>query len=179
MEMIVLGLLCIRDFTMYEIKQAIDTSISFFYSGSYGSIHPALKKLAEHGFVKSVDASAGGRARKLFSITDAGRRKHQEWLKSSIPVSRFQDEGLLRLFFLGTIPRKNRVQILEDYLVSLKHHETEILNIIEESKNILLPANQREGFKFRMLTAEFGAKYYEFEQDFYKSILKKMKTGEI
>ncbi len=43
MDCVILGLLSHEELTGYEIKRRIDTTLKFFWSGSYGSIYPTLK----------------------------------------------------------------------------------------------------------------------------------------
>ena len=51
-DYLVLGLLMYRPLTMYDIKKAMEKSTHHFFSASFGSLHPALKKLDEKGWVR-------------------------------------------------------------------------------------------------------------------------------
>ena len=57
-DMVILGLLSHEDLTGYDIKKRIDSHISFFWKGSFGSIYPALSGLQEQGMI--VDTASNG-----------------------------------------------------------------------------------------------------------------------
>ena len=61
--------------TGYEIKKAsVDGDYRYFGDASYGSIYPALARLADEGFVTQREEIHTGRpARKVYAITAAGR----------------------------------------------------------------------------------------------------------
>ena len=87
----------------YEIKQLVDTSARFFWAASYGQIYPELKRLENTGLIAGTDASQGNRQRTVFKLTPKGRRAAQEWIERPPQVFELRDEGLLELFFAGSI----------------------------------------------------------------------------
>jgi len=62
--------------TGYEIRKlSTEGKYSYFVEASFGAIYPALAKLEQEGLVTCHDeVTAGKPARKVYSITDAGRR---------------------------------------------------------------------------------------------------------
>ena len=56
----ILGMLSISPMSGYDIKKEVETSISNFWTESYGQIYPVLKSLIAEKFVtKSVESEAG------------------------------------------------------------------------------------------------------------------------
>ena len=51
MDKLILGLLMIKHFTVYEIRQVMRQNFSYMCSDSLGSIQAALKKLSQQGAV--------------------------------------------------------------------------------------------------------------------------------
>ncbi len=45
MDYVLLGLLSHEPMTGYEMKKRLDTSLRFFWGGSFGSIYPTLNQL--------------------------------------------------------------------------------------------------------------------------------------
>jgi PadR family transcriptional regulator AphA len=77
-----LGLLSLGPMSGYDIRQLIPRSIGYFWNESYGQIYPALKRLAEAGFVeKKTERKKGSPDRHLYSLTAAGREQLRHWLK--------------------------------------------------------------------------------------------------
>jgi len=100
----VLGLLGIKPMSGYDIKAAVDRTIRHFWAASYGQIYPELKRLEEGGWIAGTDADRGGRARRVYRITAAGRRRLEGWLHGYETRIEMRDESLLRLFFADTLP---------------------------------------------------------------------------
>ena len=59
----------------YDIRRmCTEEEFAYFVEASYGSIYPALAKLEEDGLVTSRTEQQDGKpAKKIYSITDAGR----------------------------------------------------------------------------------------------------------
>jgi len=76
-----LAILSFGDATGYEIrKESTEGRFSYFEDASFGSIYPALARLESEGLVTvREEPQAGKPARKVYSITEAGR---EEFIKS-------------------------------------------------------------------------------------------------
>jgi DNA-binding PadR family transcriptional regulator len=96
---VILGMLRSEPRTGYEIKQIVDKSTRFFWAASYGQIYPELRKLEEAGLVDGAEEPRGGRRRKVYRLTPAGRRELRSWLEQPPITLELRDEGLLKLFF--------------------------------------------------------------------------------
>lgn len=96
----------------YEIKAMVDKSTRFFWAASYGQIYPELKRLAEAGLVVGVDSPTGGRRRTVYEITADGEEELKTWLREPPETFELREEGLLKLFFAGALPREESVEIL-------------------------------------------------------------------
>jgi PadR family transcriptional regulator, regulatory protein AphA len=108
----VLGLLGIKPMSGYDIKRAVDRTIRHFWAASYGQIYPELKRLEEAGWIAGKDADRGGRSRRVYRITAAGRRELEGWLHGYETRIEMRDESLLRLFFADELPRDEALGLL-------------------------------------------------------------------
>jgi len=59
-ELLILAILLEGEYTTYKIRQKIKNMFSVFLSASFGSIHPALKKLEKNGFISAKREMSGG-----------------------------------------------------------------------------------------------------------------------
>ena len=98
---VILGMLRDEPRSGYEIKQVVDRSTRFFWAASYGQIYPELRRLEEAGLIEGAEAPRGGRRRKVYELTRAGRRELRRWLGEEPETFELRDEGLLKLFFSG------------------------------------------------------------------------------
>jgi PadR family transcriptional regulator AphA len=111
---VILGMLAARPRSGYEIKQLVDSSARFFWAASYGQIYPELKKLEEAGLITGDDSSQGARQRTTFRLTAEGKRAAREWINKPPEVLETRDEGLLKLFFAGSIDPKRMAEIARE-----------------------------------------------------------------
>ena len=98
--------------TGYDIKAAIDRTIRHFWAASYGQIYPELKRLEAAGWIEGSDGSRGGRARRVYAITAAGRGSCARGSRGRETRIELRDESLLRLFFADTLPRGDALGLL-------------------------------------------------------------------
>jgi PadR family transcriptional regulator AphA len=128
---VVLGMLSLGPRSGYDIKMVVDRSTRFFWAASYGQIYPELRRLESEGLIEGEDAPHGGRSRRVYRITKAGRGALREWLLDSTVTIEYRDESLLRLFFADAMPREEALLLLEG---RKKGHEQylEVLQAIEQ-----------------------------------------------
>src|SRR5882757_88205 len=100
---VILGMLAARPRSGYEIKQLVDNTARFFWAASYGQIYPELKRLEKDGLISGSDSANGKRQRTVYKLTAAGKRAAREWIDRPPEVFELRDEGLLELFFAGSI----------------------------------------------------------------------------
>lgn len=110
---VVLGMLALGPRSGYDIKAAVDRSTRFFWAGSYGQIYPELRRLEAEGLIAGEDASTGSRSRRVYEITDDGRKALEDWLLGESVTIELRDESLLRLFFSDALPREQALGLLE------------------------------------------------------------------
>jgi PadR family transcriptional regulator AphA len=128
---VILGMLAARPRSGYEIKQLVDRSARFFWAASYGQIYPELKKLEKAGLVTGADSSRGARQRTTFKLTADGRRAAREWIAQPPEVLETRDEGLLKLFFAGSIDEKRAAQIARERAAISREKAAELRAIWE------------------------------------------------
>jgi DNA-binding PadR family transcriptional regulator len=111
---VILGMLAARQRSGYEIKTLVDSSARFFWAASYGQIYPELKRLEDAGLITGADASQGARQRTVYKLTAKGRRAAREWIERVPQVFELRDEGLLELFFAGSIEPSRTAEIARE-----------------------------------------------------------------
>lgn len=109
---VILGMVRNEPRSGYEIKAMVDKTTRFFWAASYGQIYPELKRLSEAGLVVGIDSPTGGRKRTVYEITADGEEELKAWLREPPATFEMREEGLLKLFFAGALPREEAVEIL-------------------------------------------------------------------
>jgi PadR family transcriptional regulator, regulatory protein AphA len=111
---VILGMLAAKPRSGYEIKQLVDSSARYFWAASYGQIYPELKTLEKQGLIAGTDSAQGARQRTVFKLTAAGKRAAREWMAGPPEVLETRDEGLLKLFFAGSIDPTRAAEIARE-----------------------------------------------------------------
>jgi PadR family transcriptional regulator, regulatory protein AphA len=108
----ILGLIRLRPMSGYDLKRSVDRSIRHFWAASYGQIYPELRRLEDAGWIEGEDAGNGARSRRLYRISEAGRRALEDWLHGHETRLELRDESLLRLFFADALPEEEALGLL-------------------------------------------------------------------
>jgi PadR family transcriptional regulator, regulatory protein AphA len=102
---IVLGLLELSgESTPYALKQLVARSIGYFWTLQHAQLYTEPERLAEAGYLTEKREETG-RRRKLYALTDKGRRALDEWrTEPTSAVAELREPALLKLFF-GADPK--------------------------------------------------------------------------
>jgi DNA-binding PadR family transcriptional regulator len=160
---LMLGMLRLGARSGYAIKKAADVSTRFFWPTSLAQVYPELARLERHGLVTRHEDPQGARARSAYEITEEGQAALLDWLRSSFespPLLKFQDEGVLRLFFADALPREDQaalVRRLRERAQSAKSYmRREIVPLAEEL--------ERAGTRYPAVVARLGADTYAYAE---------------
>jgi PadR family transcriptional regulator, regulatory protein AphA len=101
-----LSVLYEEDATGYDIRRmCVDGELSYFVEASFGSIYPALNKLEAEGLVVSKTVPQDGKpARKVYSITEAGREAFVQELHEPLGEDLFRSPFLLFARYAHVLP---------------------------------------------------------------------------
>lgn len=103
---ICLAILYEGEATGYEIRKlSVEGEYSYFIEASFGSIYPALAKLEAEALVTSrIEHQDGKPAKKIYSITDAGRTHFINSLFEKLGEDVYRSEFLLFVRFASELP---------------------------------------------------------------------------
>jgi len=166
---VILGMLRFRPRSGYDIKTVVDRSTRFFWAASYGQIYPELRRLEQDGLIEGEDAPSGGRSRRVYKLTKAGRDARREWLFGSTVTIELRDESLLRLFFADVLPREEALVLLEG---RKKGHE-DFLQVLREIER--LPGGKDPDFVDLVL--RWGIEFNEWGAQWCEKHLKRLRSA--
>jgi DNA-binding PadR family transcriptional regulator len=101
----------------YTVMKDFQSSSSTYFSGSAGAIYPLMRRLEEDGLTKVEGTKAGSRTRRVYTITDKGRRALEGWLASPIPddeVAFLVDLLRTRVLFFERLTKQQRKKFVKD-----------------------------------------------------------------
>jgi len=83
-------------------------------------LYPALKKLAEKEFLTMKEEPQNGRMKKYYQATKLGKTEFLKWLSSPVDINSGSAMMLLRMYFIGELPKEIREQIIHDYEIAIQ-----------------------------------------------------------
>ena len=97
---VVLGSIAIRGpSTSYDLKRFVEVTLGHFWAFPHSQLYAEPERLAGAGLL-SEEREDGGRRRRTYAITAAGRRALDMWLHEPASAQlEIRDAGLLKLFF--------------------------------------------------------------------------------
>lgn len=161
---VVLGMIALRgDSTPYDLKRAMARSIAYFWAFPHTQLYQEPARLAELGLL-SVDDEQGGRRRKTYALTTAGREALLRWMRTPVDsVFEMRDEAVLQLFFSEMISTEE--------LSSIARHQVELYEgrLAEYALIAKANATRMHGGR-RMIPLELGVRMATVVRDYWQEI---------
>jgi PadR family transcriptional regulator, regulatory protein AphA len=131
---IVLGLLSMSgEATPYDLKQMVSGTVGHFWSLPHSQLYAEPARLARAGYV-TEQREHEGRRRKLYALTDRGRKAFQDWLGVLTPEPyMLRDLALLKLFFGADVRALAEVQ-LQTHRQKLTEYEVLLAQLTEHGQ---------------------------------------------
>lgn len=141
------ALLFFGDSTGYEIKQHFERTFSHFQTASYAAIYPALARLEKEGLVTCrVEAQQKRPDKKIYHLTEAGRRHFIEALHKSDAAESCRSDFILLMFFADQLDPQKLREILDQ-------QETKLATTVEVLSGIRDSYDHSPGQRF---TLDYG-----------------------
>lgn len=114
----ILGLIIRNPISGYDIMKEFNEELVNFWSAKHSQIYPELKKLVDEGLVEyTVIITATVLEKKLYSITEKGKRDFLSWLIQIEPLEPTPKEVFrLRMYYANHIEKEHLKEMLQDQL---------------------------------------------------------------
>jgi|SRR5579875_2674381 DNA-binding PadR family transcriptional regulator len=171
LEYALLGLIRHGVGTGYELRKQFASTPIGHYSDSPGSIYPALKRLAERGWIERIAERSGPRRRVAFGLTKAGAAALRNWLNAPLrpgDVVRRGDELLLRFAFMGgSVSRMATVSFLRTFERQAAEYSAELRSLLKTLPREELPTGS--------LALENGLMHFETQVRWARRAIKRLR----
>ncbi|MBS0350264.1 MAG: PadR family transcriptional regulator [Proteobacteria bacterium] len=156
----ILGALSIHPMSGYEIKKMMESSTNYFWTESNGQLYPTLAKLAKAKLVTVEKQMLGAKLRKVYSLTQIGKKKLQKWLTEDVESYPQRNELLLKIFYgQNVIP-----EISTNHIKKYSEKCEAALKIYQNIETKLEAAvKKKEQSVYCLLTVKAGVKHAQTE----------------
>ncbi len=170
---LVLGLLAREGpSTPYDLKRHVAATIGHFWSFPHALLYKEPARLVELGLL-TEERELGGRRRRLFSITEPGRRALQSWLgRPARHPTELRDLGLLQLFFADLESSTVRLAIADEQVAL---HTAQLAAYDGQPSRGRVPASSagtRTIEQWRGVTLRMGKLYERAAIEFWTGVAK-------
>lgn len=168
---LVLGLLAREGpSTSYDLERQVTATLGNFWSFPHTLLYSEPPRLAGLGLA-TEQRETGGRRRRIFDITPAGRSALIAWLdRPSRERTELRDPGLLQLFFADLASASARLRLAEEQLAI---HAAKLAGYREDQR-LERPGRSRRGSRtlerWRGETLEMGLLYETAAVAFWRRV---------
>lgn len=164
---VILGILSRKERTGYDIKNILETQLSYFYDGTYGMIYPTLRKLEAEGKIKKEVVIQEGRPNKnVFAITEAGREEFATYFESDVDDETVKSDLLMRLFFAQDLSDESLQPLLAEEIARKEEKIQQLHDNLQTWKDDGGLTSTQE------ITIKYGLAYYEATKKVLEEALK-------
>lgn len=206
MDKMILGLLLLKELTIYEIKNAIQTYLSDMSSSSMGAIQAAIKKLLANDMIGYNECVSNGVNKKIYHITEKGNECFLEWLSTPMSIKKAKNIELSKMYFMGLVMDEKRTDLIQAYIdeqkIKLKglHEIRNTSSNLDKQVDAFMESNRdkpkhlerlrsctgkqtneeciRDIAAFSLATLDYGIQSTEFEITWYENLKEKLEKGD-
>lgn len=169
-ELVTLGMLMQGRMSGYDIKKITEQTIGIFYTMSYGSLYPALKRLVNEGLVFEEETN-DSKNKKLYEITEKGQQQFIAWLRE--PLKSSKREYMVKVFFYDYLDEETRLLNLADYQRSIERQLEQMKAVQTIVAKELEQLENKDQYYYRVSTMHYGMNFFHMENEWLKKIMNK------
>jgi DNA-binding PadR family transcriptional regulator len=180
LEYAILGFLQYGPLSGYDLKNVFDMSVRHFWPADQSQIYRALAKLAERRWTEIEVIEQDDRPdRKVYHITDDGRKELHTWLSTPLPASNERIPRLIQIFFAGQTDNAEIMALIQ-HLADICHEKlAKLQQIPEQLKSCKLATADlsRDAF-FWMLTRDYGIHMTKANLEWLENVMDRLQRGD-
>lgn len=155
----ILGLLSWRPFTGYDLKKVFVDSAVFYWSGNNNQIYRTLVQLLNEGLVgNQVQHQESLPSKKVYSITDEGRKALKSWVGLHPEAPELRNKFLIQLAWADQLNQEEIAALLAEYEEEIKMQL--LMQQEKQRRGVVAPRRtRREEYLWEMVSANIVSHY--------------------
>jgi PadR family transcriptional regulator, regulatory protein AphA len=152
----ILGFLSYKPLTGYDLKQGFDRSVQHFWPADQGQIYRTLNQLEKEEWVsKELITQEDKPNRKVYHITEAGKKALHTWLTKPMSLPPNREPFLIQIFFGGLVSDTDMQGILTAEMAQTEEKIAILTTLLSEYKAYQAGGLNKHLFQ-SLLTLEAG-----------------------
>ena len=165
LKFIIEGLLMQNDMSGYDINLHMQDSQLF--KGGFGNIYPTLKKLEKAGSIVSREIVETGRYKKIYALTEKGKKEFLKWLEQSMEIKKSNYDHLIKMYFYRYLPPDKVKALISEFIVKLNVR----IRRLEVFESVVKNKFSIDDFYFQAATLHFSIDQLHFLRNWYEKFL--------
>ena len=176
-----LGVINYAPLTGYDLKTAFNASVNMFWNASLPQIYRTLHRMEKDGWVRSrIEHQEGKPNRKIYEITDQGRKALRTWLAGPLEVHQVKDQMMLKVFFGNQMdPHDLLEQIKTLRKTQIKFLQKSEADFKQSADHYAAQLNAHDDVRFWLLTLDFGRRKAQTVVDWCNAALEVLEKQSI
>ena len=165
LKFIMEGLLMQNDMSGYDINLHMqDTQL---FKGGFGNIYPTLKKLETAGSIGSRETVEAGRYKKIYTITEKGKKEFLKWLEQPMEIKKANYDYLIKMYFYQHLPQEKVKALIAEFIGNLHA----LIRRLEVFESVVKKKFDLNDFYFQAATLDYSIDHLRFLRDWYQKFL--------
>lgn len=165
LKFIIEGLLMENDMSGYDINLHMqDTQL---FKAGFGNIYPALKKLEAAGAIGSREIVEIGRYKKIYALTDKGKKEFLAWLEQPMEIKKTNDDYLIKMYFYRFLSQERVKALIAEFIENLNA----LVRRLEVFASVVQNKFDMKDFYFQAATLHFSIDQLRFLRDWHQKFL--------
>jgi len=180
LEYAILGFLCYKPLSGYDLKKIFDNSVQHFWPADQGQIYRTLARLADQGWAEIEVVEQSQRPdRKVYHLTPTGREELHRWLAGPVPSYESRNASLIQVFFAGQLSDEQLLVKFEQ----VASYSRAVLATYQQIPVVIASyaqefATPREAFCWN-LTLELGIQSVQAQLAWAESVIERIRNKQI
>ena len=142
LSLAILGLISQRPLTGYDLRKIFTTTPMGHFSSSPGAIYPALRRLAEAGWIRGRTGQGRTRRQRVaYEATARGLKTLTQHLSQPVTpedIIWHMDDLMMRFAFMdGIVGRDETIRFLRDFATQIDAHVADLRRYFDGAREIL------------------------------------------
>ncbi len=175
-----LGLVNYKPATGYDLKTIFTRSIKMFWDASLPQIYRTLNQMERNGWLSSsIEHQAGKPSKKIYSITEKGKKELDKWLVKPLEIQQIKNEMMVKIFFGNQMNP-------EDLIHHIKKTRELAVRFLEETPkevkatvdDYVAKTGAKDDMRFWLLAYDFGRRRAQMTIEWCDLALEIIRNGE-
>lgn len=159
----ILGFLEMSPLSGYDIKKMFDASVQFYWPATHSQIYRTLDQILGEGLVtQEIVYQTGSPNKKVYQITEEGKRDLRAWLTTSQELPTIRHKLLVQVGLADQLSNEEIISLLRDYVAEInvrlkKYRDQEQMSVVSNYAR-----TERERFLWHTVLLN-GINLYEAE----------------